>query len=78
MRNLQYVAYLALYFWNGNAEASDGGYYDSFLSQHISQCEMRNLQNYWKLSDEYETKMAIGNKALAKKRSSWRYPASSI
>ena len=67
MRKLQYVAYLALYFWNGSAYANDGGYFDAFISAEISQCEMRNLQRYWKLSDEYETKVAIGNKVLAKK-----------
>ena len=58
MRCIQLVSYLALYFWGSNAIANED-YYAYYEKADTSKCEMRNLQRYWKLKDNYETKIAV-------------------
>ena len=66
MRTFHFVSYLVLYCWSGVAKAGESNYFAAYLSAEISKCELRNLQSYWKLSTEQETKIAIGKKVLEK------------
>ena len=64
MRTFHFVSYLVLYCWSGVAKAGEPNYFAAYLSAEISKCELRNLQSYWKLSTEQETKIAIGKKVF--------------
>ena len=66
MHVMQFISFLALYVWNGSAEANEDSYFDAYTKEPISMCELRNLSSYWKTS-EADTKISIG-KALTEKQ----------
>ena len=68
MRCIQLVSYLALCFWSSGVHASEEEYYKLYRDADISSCELRNLQQHWRLQSSYDTKLAIGQAIQAKKK----------
>ena len=66
MHVMQFISFLALYVWNGEAKASEDAYIAAYNKEPISTCEIRNLSSYWNTSTT-DTKIAIG-KALGEKK----------
>ena len=66
MRVMQFISFLALYVWNGSAQASEESYFAAYVKEPISTCEIRNLSSYWSKSTA-DTKLAIGQAITEKK-----------
>ena len=66
MHVMQFISFLALYVWNGEANASEDTYFAAYTKEDISTCEIRNLSSYWSKSAT-DTKIAIG-KAITEKK----------
>ena len=66
MHVMQFISFLALYVWNGEANASEDAYIAAYTKEAISNCEIRNLSSYWSKSTT-DTKIAIG-KAITEKK----------
>lgn len=66
MRTMQFISFLALYIWSGDAQANDNQYFAAYAKETISVCELRNLGSYWNKT-QADTKIAIGKARTEKK-----------